>query len=148
MGKSDPAIRIRCAVALLKEGRLLLAKHFTNDFWVLPGGTLEFGESVGSAAVREIKEETGLDIRLGPLFSVSDFIARNRQVVDFIFLGDVLGGEFRITREENVESMRWVPLSEAATMNLQPKAALERLIAHLGSGQPVGHDAYRWPGTP
>jgi ADP-ribose pyrophosphatase len=45
-------------------GRLLLIHKIDNDFWALPGGGMEIGESIADAAVREVAEETGLTVEL------------------------------------------------------------------------------------
>ncbi|WP_280426401.1 NUDIX domain-containing protein [Nocardia carnea] len=44
------------------EGRLLLTRRCDNGLWVMPGGKLELGETIAQAAVREVREETGVEI--------------------------------------------------------------------------------------
>lgn len=51
-------------VAIIEEGRVLLTKREDFEVWCLPGGQTEVGESVAETAMREAKEETGLDIEL------------------------------------------------------------------------------------
>ena len=51
-------------------GRVLLVKPTYNDVWHLPGGVVEDGESPAAAAVREVNEELGLDVRAGKLMGV------------------------------------------------------------------------------
>jgi 8-oxo-dGTP pyrophosphatase MutT (NUDIX family) len=65
---------MRAQVVLLQEGKLLLARHEkpSKTYWVLPGGAIEENESPEEAAVREVKEETGLDIRLSRLLFVEE----------------------------------------------------------------------------
>lgn len=45
--------------------------------WSLPGGSVELGETTEEATVREVKEETGLDVELGPLLDVINFIDKS-----------------------------------------------------------------------
>ena len=52
------------------QGRLLLAKRTDNRLWTIPGGTMKPGESIAETAVREVKEETGLDVEVVSLVGV------------------------------------------------------------------------------
>ncbi len=52
------------------RGRLLLIHKVDNDFWALPGGAVELGESVADAAVREVEEETGVTVELTGLVGI------------------------------------------------------------------------------
>ncbi|VVB81739.1 ADP-ribose pyrophosphatase [uncultured archaeon] len=56
--------RITAAVLVEKDGKFLLAernKQNYNGYWVIPGGGVQFGETLKDAAVRELKEETNID---------------------------------------------------------------------------------------
>ncbi len=57
-------------VAIVASGRVLLIRHSWYGVWCLPGGTVEPGESVAEAAVREAREETGLEVELTRLVGV------------------------------------------------------------------------------
>ena len=46
------------------RGRILLQRRADSGNWSLPGGVMEIGESIGDAVVREVREETGLDVEL------------------------------------------------------------------------------------
>ena len=59
-----------CAVVVDNEGRLLLAKRTDNSLWTIPGGTMKPGETIAEAAVREVKEETGLDVEVLSLVGI------------------------------------------------------------------------------
>lgn len=52
------------AVVTDDQGRILLQRRRGNDLWALPGGAMEMNESLPQAAIRELKEETGLDIEI------------------------------------------------------------------------------------
>ena len=58
------------AVAILKDGRILLVKREDFEIWSLLGGHVESGESVAQAAIREVREETGLRIELTRLVGI------------------------------------------------------------------------------
>ena len=71
------------------NGRMLLVRqhHDEKDIWMVPGGGIEEGENAAEAAIREVKEETGLDIAVdGLLWHVEEVSARGQRFVNF-FLG-------------------------------------------------------------
>lgn len=86
-------------VLILDEtGRMLMVKqhHEDKDIWMVPGGGIEDGEGARQAAVREVKEETGLDIQVSRLvWHVEEVSDRGQRFVDF-FLADIVGGELSL----------------------------------------------------
>ncbi|MET8452193.1 NUDIX domain-containing protein [Streptomyces sp. NPDC005209] len=58
------------AVCVVDEGRVLLQRRRDDGAWGFPGGAVELGESAEEAAVREVREETGLDVRVTGLLGV------------------------------------------------------------------------------
>ncbi len=107
-------IRIRAAVILMEGDRILLAKHKKagKSYWVLPGGGVEEGESLSETAIREIREETNLDIRVRKLIFISEGLPpdKHRHVIDFFFTGEVMSGEIKKGADEILEDIRFFPL--------------------------------------
>jgi ADP-ribose pyrophosphatase YjhB (NUDIX family) len=58
------------AVVTDDQDRIVLIRRRDNDLWALPGGGMELGESIVDTAVREVKEETGLDVEVTGLIGV------------------------------------------------------------------------------
>ena len=58
------SMRTAAAVAIINDGKVLMLKRKDNKKWTLPGGTLELDESLTDCAIREIKEECGLDVNI------------------------------------------------------------------------------------
>lgn len=58
------------AVVVDGAGRILLARRTDNDLWTIPGGAMEPGESISHTAVREVKEETGIDVEVVSLVGI------------------------------------------------------------------------------
>lgn len=68
-----PRTQIRAGVAVIIRdgaGRILLEKRSDNGMWGVPGGRIEVGETVKEAALREVREETGLEIEITGLLGI------------------------------------------------------------------------------
>ncbi|SDP06723.1 ADP-ribose pyrophosphatase YjhB, NUDIX family [Paenibacillus sp. yr247] len=77
-------------IVLNDEGKILLIKGPRRG-WEPPGGIVELGESIESAAIREVKEETGIDIEIVKFCGIFQSVSKG--VVATIWLGRAVGGE-------------------------------------------------------
>jgi len=110
------ALSAGCAV-IDAEGRVLLIRRADERLWGLPKGTVEPGETLEETAVREVREETGLQVRvLRPLlevryrfYSPRDDANVDKRVV--YFLAERVGGRLKL--EPGFDEARWFPRSEA-----------------------------------
>ena len=80
--------KVRPSGVLIEDSRLLLLGQTvtTKRHWSLPGGALEHGETIEHCLVRELKEETGLDVKVGDLLYVTDRITGKDHIVHMTFL--------------------------------------------------------------
>lgn len=94
------------------ENQVLLQKRADVGLWGIPSGHIEIGETVSEAAIREVKEEANLDIRIKKLIGIySDpssqvFEYPNGQVVHFIttcFLAEITGGDLKCNSNESLD---------------------------------------------
>lgn len=119
-----PRAVIPCVGAIVRdeEGRLLLIRRAhapSAGLWSLPGGRVEPGESAQDAVVREVAEETGLEVDIireigaidiptgtGEVYAVRDFDCR------------VIGG--MLTAGDDADEARWVSIAELPTLDTSP----------------------------
>jgi 8-oxo-dGTP pyrophosphatase MutT (NUDIX family) len=122
-------------------GRVLLTKPNYRDGWLIPGGYVEPDEYPHEAAARELREELGLSLTVGPLLVV-DWAAprdgRPRSIVNLVFDGGTIEPPpdgFELQREE-LDDARFVAVTE--TVALLPPHIAPRVPAALrarGSGR-------------
>jgi mutator protein MutT len=111
---------VRAAGALIEDGRILLLRQrvsrSSRRSWSLPGGKLDSGETVADCLVREMREETGLDVRVGRLLYVADRFHDNRHLVHLTFEVSRAGGELGpapgVQDTNPIEAVEFVPLNE------------------------------------
>lgn len=117
------------AIVLDGEGRLLLIRRGTppgKGLWSLPGGRVEPGESDAQALTRELAEETGLEITVGPLVGSVLRAAPDGgtyEIRDYACI--VHGGTLRAG--DDAEAARWVPTDELHRLELT-EGLLEALL--------------------
>lgn len=90
-------------------GEVLLQKRADCNKWGFPGGAIELGETPEMAAIREVKEETGLDVDVNKLIGIytdSDVVCVNGDKVHSICIGyemSIVGGELVCDKDETLE---------------------------------------------
>lgn len=115
-----PTVWIGCGVVVQDDAdRMLLVIEGggpTPGKWSFPAGKLEFGETLQAAAIRETREETGLDVALDSLIGVyhSPTTGVGSYGVNFVFRGTETGG--RLTPSPDHPEVRFVPRNEVDQM--------------------------------
>jgi len=108
----NPPSPVTSVIVQRKDSVLMLrrAQAPLRGFWCLPGGYIRYEETPEVAAVREFKEETGLDVQLDRLIGVYQIDTDPRGVnIDIIWLGTVLGGV--ITGDKESDKIQWFKTS-------------------------------------
>ncbi len=124
--------------AVIKDdaGRLLLIKRGHEPAagrWSIPGGRIEAGESDVDALVREVREETGLEVAAGRLLGAVQRPGLAGAVVDIRdYLAVVTGGE--LAAGDDAADARWVPAAQVALMDARGEltSGLTEALAQWG----------------
>jgi mutator protein MutT len=107
----EPGLNWGTGIIIVNQGRILLGLRVDNKTWGTPGGGVDDGETPMEAIVREVKEETNLDINPLMVRFVSRNYSFNEGVVwhSFCFITDHVSGELKPKLDEFSE-MKWVPI--------------------------------------
>lgn len=125
----------RAGIVIIKDDKLLVMyRKTTREYYCLPGGHLDPGETSEQAAIRELKEETTLDVELGELFL--ELENQGRKETYFIaksFSGTpVLSGEeAERNRPNNVYKIEWINIDQIPHLEIYPIKLKEKLTALL-----------------
>jgi len=110
---------------IIREGKILLEKRKNNPGkgkWSIPGGLVELGENVEKTVIREVKEETGLDVEKPEHIDVVDNIVLDEDnkvryhfvIVDYFVR--LKGG--KLAAASDAEELKWASLGEVETYTL------------------------------
>jgi 8-oxo-dGTP diphosphatase len=144
--------RIRVSVILRREERILLVRQEKpgREYWLLPGGGVNAGESLVEALRREVVEEVGMDEDLvfeGPV-AIADSIAPPgapaKHVVHIIFAGELAGRSLeRVTSSDTaVRNHRLFDVDELVGIVLHPP--IQRFLTRWQPGDPVVYLGAMW----
>lgn len=110
---------INAYLVLFNKDRLLIVKR-GNDLWEFPGGGVEWGEDPQKAAIRETKEETGLDasnVRMVTVTSATyEKEGNEKHSVYVVYRGETDSDEVKLSGEH--KEHRWLTLTEARFMKM------------------------------
>lgn len=129
-------IRVRAAIVVIQDRKILLVPHYNTDehpiLWYLPGGGIEFGESVQTAAIREFREETGLHVHIESLLDINEVIQMEKPYhsLTTIFSGSIVGGTLTAERENPYirygdKMPRWFSWKELQAVNYHPEKIIK-----------------------
>ncbi len=127
------------AFVLDDAGRLLMIRRTDNDLYAIPGGGQEVGETVAQAVVREVAEETGIDVEVTDLIGIysnpAHVIAYDdgevRQEFSLCFRATPTGGQPRTSSESS--EVEWVTRERLDELNIHPSIRLR--IGHGFEGR-------------
>jgi 8-oxo-dGTP pyrophosphatase MutT (NUDIX family) len=133
------------AVVTDQDGRILLQRRTDSGLYALPGGMMDLGESLPQTAVREVREESGLDVEItglvgtytDPLHVIAYSDGEVRQQFNICFAARVIGGSLRISDEST--DLRFVAPKDIAALPMHHTQKLridhfleQREVPYLG----------------
>jgi len=131
VNKNEFNFKIRVGVAILHCQHILVLEEEAPEhgrYLSLPGGALKFGETIEEAAVREVKEETGLDIKIDELIALDEVIPPDNtsHQIGITLLAHKTGG--RLHLEGQILRAQWLSLDEFAACHLLNVARRDAII--------------------
>lgn len=134
VGYATPKVDVRAAV--FRDGRLLLVREKEDGRWTLPGGWADIGDSPSGAVVREVKEESGFDVKARKLLALLDRNLHGHPPIPYhayklFFLCDIVGGNARA--EQETDAVGFFAADEIPPLSLTrvTPAQIARLFEHF-----------------
>jgi 8-oxo-dGTP diphosphatase len=143
-------VRTSAKAIIIEDGRLLAIRKRdgADTFYTLPGGTQEHGETLAEAAAREVLEETGARVQVGPLRHVRDYVGAHHEFaerqghlhrVEFWFECRLLappGTQPTTHPDKRQIGIEWIELDRVEDYPLYPRVLAE-LLAGADRDAPV-----------
>ena len=142
--------RVRAAVIILKEEKLLMVKHVNPEsgdtWWIPPGGGIESQDnSILDCAIREVFEETGLQVTIGKLVYLREFIEPVPRIhhIELFFLAEDYSGDLTIENikgngpdEHWIQQLAWFGQDEIQAIKVYPELLQDGFWDDLQAGFP------------
>lgn len=137
--KANSVVPSTTAVVVDSQGRIALVHRKDNGLWALPGGGMELGESIEDCAIREVKEETGLDVEItglvgvytNPRHVIEYSNGEVRQQFSLCYTTSLMGGT--LTYDEESTDIAWVTPADIPGLTMHPSMRLR--IQHYLDGR-------------
>ncbi|WP_409342754.1 NUDIX domain-containing protein [Paenibacillus sp. MBLB4367] len=151
------AIRTAARAMIMKDERLLVLRRIgvQGEFYVLPGGGQNLGESIQQTLIREVFEEVSLEVEIKELLFINEFIAKRDSLfpelepdvhqIDFTFLCTITShNEAKVGNTPDVDQVgiAWIPLNEINDYDKHPENDINFIM-----GAPTRSVLAKWIGN-
>lgn len=119
--------KVGAGIVIIRDGMTLLAKRkgsHGSGMWGSVGGHVEFGETPAEAAIREAKEELGIEVGNVQFAMCMNILQEGKHYVDISFTADILSGIPSIQEPDKIESIGWFPLDNLPSPLFFPVATV------------------------
>ncbi len=142
-------VRISAKAIIIEDGKLLLIanRDHQGEWFMLPGGGQEYGETLMTALSRECVEETGSSVVVGPLRYIRDYIGKNHEFawleagvhqVELMFECTLTSPPGVGSKMDSMQTgIRWIELAALAQHRVYPKVLAELLVTGRREGPPL-----------
>lgn len=134
---SQDGIVLVTSVSIFNDDKVLIIKEnkpTAIDMWNFPSGHVENGEDILYSAQREVKEETGFDVKLIGTTGVYNFVSStNNQVILLHFVGEITGGSLNLEKDV-ISDSKWIKVNELETFenkDIREPRVIRQIINNL-----------------
>ncbi len=136
-------IGIRPATITLYGDKILIVRSQYNgkEFFLFPGGGLEFGETLEEGAIRETVEETGIKVKIKELVHINEYIYKedwNKRSITAFFLAKCAEGDEinpQTTDGGKIKEAVWVEIKELEELDIRPKILIKGIKNYFEKGK-------------
>jgi ADP-ribose pyrophosphatase YjhB (NUDIX family) len=122
-------------ISIIQNNKILLTKREDFEVWCLPGGAVDEGESIAQAAIREAREETGLEVELTRLIGLYSHPKTSSLIGHIVsFAARSIGGEFRADPSEVIDMRFFAPDEIPSDILIAHKRRILDAFSGVGGG--------------